>query len=137
MTRSSGHEHRASPSSVLRTREVRDRALFDLVDAPVTPPNQVDLISFARLLNELLASLPQHLSARSRIGFRTFPHGDLVGIATQDLVAARILVQTLQETVRWVGDHDPTTRRLLEHLLEDKEAEADGLRAQSYPTNQA
>ena len=172
-------------------REVRDRALFDLDDGPVTPSAQADVVSIAHLLNELLASFvvsslqyeqhallvpapsarplagflsacadrdrggarllaarirqlgftgeyePQHLSARSRIGFRMFSHGDLAGIAAQDLFAARILVQTLQETVRWLGDHDPTTRRLLEQLLEAKEAEADRLRAQSHPTNPA
>jgi bacterioferritin len=170
---------------VLSTREVRDRALFDLDDGPVTPSNRADLTAITRLLNVLLASLivsslqyeqhalvvhapsarpltefllagadrdrgdarllaarirqlgfageydPQHLSARSRLTFRTFPDGDLVGIVTQNLVGARILVQTLQEAVRWIGDDDPTTRRLLERLLEEKEAQADELSAQS------
>jgi bacterioferritin len=171
--------------SALRTREVRDRALFDLDDGPVTPSNRAELTAVARLLNVLLASMvvsslqyeqhallvrapsdrpvvdflhacadrdrgsarliatrirqlglaadhdPQHLPARSRVTFRTFADGDLAGIATQDLVGARILVQTLQEAVRWVGDDDPTTRRLLERLLEDKEAEADQFGAQA------
>ncbi|MEV4511167.1 ferritin-like domain-containing protein [Dactylosporangium sp. NPDC049525] len=171
--------------AALRTREVRDRALFDLDDGPVTPSNRAELTAVARLLNVLLASMvvsslqyeqhallvrapsdrpvvefllacadrdrgsarllaarirqlgldadhdPQHLTARSRVTFRTFADGDLTGIATQDLVGARILVQTLQEAVRWVGDDDPTTRRLLERLLEDKEAEADQFGAQA------
>ncbi|MDG4816565.1 ferritin-like domain-containing protein [Micromonospora sp. WMMD956] len=180
----SGREHPAPPPSVLRMREVRDRALFDLDDGPVTPSNRADLTATTRLLNVLLASLvvsslqyeqhalavrapsarplaellfagadrdrgdarlvatrirqlgcagdydPQHLSARSRVAFRAFPDGDVVGIVTQNLVGARILVQTLQEAVRWIGDDDPTTRRLLERLLEAKETQADELSAQ-------
>jgi bacterioferritin len=186
VTRPSGREHPVSQPTALRAREVRDRALFDLDDGPVTPSNRADLTATTRLLNELLASLivsslqyeqhalavaapsvrpladflrtcadrdrggarllaarighlgaigefdPQHLSARSRIAFRAFPDGDLAGIVTQNLVGVRILVQTLQEAVRWVGDHDPTTRRLLERLLEDKEKQAGQLSAQSF-----
>ncbi|MGI5186310.1 ferritin-like domain-containing protein [Dactylosporangium sp. CA-152071] len=181
----SGREEPASPPAVLRTREVRDRALFDLDDGPVTPSNRVDLVATTRLLNVLLASLvvsslqyeqhaivvrapsgrplagflfacadadrggarllaarirqlgfageydPQHLSARSRVAFRTFGDGDLAGIVTQNLVGVRILVQTLQEAVRWIGNDDPTSRRLLERLLEEKETQADELSAQS------
>jgi bacterioferritin len=79
---------------------------------------------------------PEHLSARSRITFRTFPDGELGSVVTQNLLGARILVQTMQEAVRWIGDDDPTTRRLLEGLLADKEAEADELNAQ-FPTQQS
>lgn len=185
VTRPSGRQHPPSQPAGLRTREVRDRALFDLDDGPVTPSNRADLTATTRLLNGLLASLvvswlqyeqhavavpapsarpladflstcadrdrgsarllaarighlgaigeydPQHLSARSRIAFRAFPDGDPTGIVTQNLVGVRILVQTLQEAVRWVGDDDPTTRRLLERLLEDKESQAGQLSAQS------
>lgn len=76
---------------------------------------------------------PEHLSARSRIAFRTFADGEVESVVTQNLVGARILVQTMQEAVRWIGDDDPTTRRLLEGLLADKEAEADELSAQCLP----
>ncbi|MFF5234995.1 ferritin-like domain-containing protein [Dactylosporangium sp. NPDC000521] len=185
MTTPSGRERPGSQPAALRMREVRDRALFDLEDGPVTPSNRAELTATTRLLNGLLASLivsslqyeqhaqavtapsarpladflctcadrdrgsarllaarighlgavgeydPQHLSARSRIAFRAFPDGDLTGIVTQNLVGVRILVQTLQEAVRWVGDDDPTTRRLLERLLEDKENQAGQLSAQS------
>ncbi|MET8047743.1 MULTISPECIES: ferritin-like domain-containing protein [Streptosporangiaceae] len=172
----------------LSKREVRDRALFDLEDGPVTPSNRAELTAVARLLNVLLVSLvvsslqyeqhahlvrapsyrpiseflhacadqdrggarllaariwqlgfaadydPQHLSARSCVTFQTFPDGDLTGIVTQDLLTARILVQTLQEAVRWVGNSDPTTRQLLERLLEEKESQADALSAQAAAT---
>jgi bacterioferritin len=185
VTTPSGQEHSAVPPTVLRAREVRDRALFDLEDGPITPSNRADLTSLAGLLNVLLASLvvsslqyeqyallvrapterpvaeflsacadqdrgsartiagrirqlgfvgeydPRHLSARSRITFRAFADGEFAGIVTQSLVGARILVQSLQEAVRWVGDDDPTTRRLLERLLEEKETQTDALSAQS------
>ncbi|MET7424522.1 ferritin-like domain-containing protein [Dactylosporangium sp. NPDC005555] len=185
MTRPAGRGPTASPPSVLRMREVRDRALFDRDDGPVTPSNRADLVAVAQLLNVLLATLvvsslqyeqhallvrapsdrtiadflyacadrdrdgarllaariqqlgfaadhdPQHLAARSRVAFQTFPDGDLAGIVAQDLVGARILVQTLQEAVRWISDDDPTTRRLLERLLENKEAQAAELGAPS------
>lgn len=170
---------------MLRRREIRDRALFDLEDGPVTPSNRAELTAVARLLNVLVASLvvsslqfeqhgflvrapshrpvaetlheyadrdrhgarlaaarirqlgfaaeydPRDLAARSRITFQTFADGDLAGIVTQGLLGVRILVQTLQEAVRWVADDDPTTRRLLERLLEEKEAQAEELSAQS------
>lgn len=165
-------------------REVRDRALFDLDDGPVTPSNRAELTAVAHLLNMLLASLvvsslqyeqhallvrapsrrpvaeflracadrdqvsgrllatrigqlgfvaeydPQHLTAWSRVAFQTFPDGDLAGVVRQNLLGARILIQTLQEAIRWIGDDDPTTRRLLERLLEEKESQADELSAE-------
>lgn len=186
MTSPSAREN-PPPSFPLRTREIRDRALFDLEDGPVTPSNRAELTAVARLLNVLLTSLivsslqyeqhallvrapsgrpiaeffhacadrdrgdarllatrirqlgaaadhdPRYLAARSRITFQTFPDGDLAGIVTQDLAGTRVLVQMLQEAVRWVSDDDPTTRRLLERLLEVKEAQADELSAQSSP----
>ncbi|MCM4083437.1 ferritin-like domain-containing protein [Paractinoplanes hotanensis] len=73
---------------------------------------------------------PQHLTARSHVPFRTFEECDLLAVVTQNLVGVRVLVQTLQEAVRWLGDADPTTRRLLERLLEDKEWQADTLSAE-------
>ncbi|MEU1393095.1 MULTISPECIES: ferritin-like domain-containing protein [unclassified Nonomuraea] len=90
----------------------------------------------ARLLALRIAQLgftaghdPRHLPELSRVTFQSFQDGDLTGILTQDLVGARILIQSLQEAVRWVGADDPSTRRLLERLLEDKEAQADELSA--------
>jgi bacterioferritin len=181
---SSEGERLLPPRPALRTREVRDRALFDLDDGPVTPSNHADLLAVTRLLDALLASLlvsslqyeqhalairapsarpfaaflfacadrdradarrlaerirqlgfvgeydPQYLGVRSRLTFRAYPGEQLAAIVTQNLVGVRILVQTLQEAVRWLGTDDPTTRRLLERLLEEKETQADGLNAQ-------
>jgi bacterioferritin len=47
----------------------------------------------------------------------------------EDLVAERIAVATYAEIARWLGDDDPTTRRLIEQLLAEEEEHADDLRS--------
>lgn len=42
----------------------------------------------------------------------------------EDLVAERIAIETYSEIVRWLGDDDPTTRRLMEEVLEAEEEHA-------------
>jgi bacterioferritin len=37
------------------------------------------------------------------------------------------VITTCQEIIRWLGDDDPTTRRLLEGILADEEEHADDL----------
>ena len=46
----------------------------------------------------------------------------------EDLVAERIAVSTYAEIIRWLGNHDATTRRMMEELLADEEEHADDLR---------
>jgi bacterioferritin len=45
----------------------------------------------------------------------------------EDLVAERIAVETYSEIVRWLADRDPTTRRLMEEILEKEEEHAEDL----------
>jgi bacterioferritin len=45
----------------------------------------------------------------------------------ENLVAERIVIASYQEIVRWIGDADPTTRRLMEDILEEEEEHADDL----------
>ncbi|MEV7237687.1 ferritin-like domain-containing protein [Streptomyces sp. NPDC051020] len=71
---------------------------------------------------------PEVLHTRSFTSYQALPSADVVGMVRENLLAARIMVQTLQEAIRWVGDADPTTRRLLEGVLEDEEREASELR---------
>ena len=42
-------------------------------------------------------------------------------------MAERVAVQSNQGIVRWLGDADPTTRRLMEGLLAVEEEHADNL----------
>jgi bacterioferritin len=70
---------------------------------------------------------PDTLAARSATEYKTFTDNDLKGMLQENLVAERIAIQTYQEIVRWLGDNDPTTRRLLERILEQEEDHADDL----------
>jgi bacterioferritin len=45
-----------------------------------------------------------------------------------DLAAERIAIATYAEIARWLGEGDPTTRRLMEQLLSEEEEHADDLR---------
>lgn len=52
---------------------------------------------------------------------------DLVGMITEDLVAERIAIASYSEIVRWLGDTDITTRRLMESIMAVEEEHADDL----------
>ncbi|MFE6054927.1 ferritin-like domain-containing protein [Kitasatospora sp. NPDC056446] len=55
----------------------------------------------------------------------TAPHEkDLKAMLEHNLLAERIVISTYQEIARWLGDHDPTTRRLIESILEEEEEHA-------------
>jgi len=52
---------------------------------------------------------------------------DLVSMIEEDLVAERIAIETYSEIVRWLGDADPTTRRVIEEILAKEEEHAEEL----------
>jgi bacterioferritin len=52
---------------------------------------------------------------------------DLVAMIKEDLVAERVAIDVYREIVRWVGDWDPTTRRLMATILEKEEEHAEDL----------
>ena len=52
---------------------------------------------------------------------------DLLKLIEEDLVAERIAIMTYRELITWFGSADPTTRRMLEAILEDEEDHADDL----------
>lgn len=52
---------------------------------------------------------------------------DLLKLIEEDLVAERIAIMTYRELIAWFGSEDPTTRRMLEAILEDEEEHADDL----------
>ena len=51
----------------------------------------------------------------------------LLDMVKEDLVAERIAIASYSEIVRWLGDKDPTTRRMIEQILEVEEEHADDL----------
>ncbi len=52
----------------------------------------------------------------------------LLDMIKEDLVAERIAIDSYGEMVRYIGDKDPTTRRMLEDLLAVEEEHADDLK---------
>jgi bacterioferritin len=52
---------------------------------------------------------------------------NLVDMIKEDLVAERIAIESYAEIVQWLGDKDPTTRRLMEDILGMEEEHADDL----------
>lgn len=52
---------------------------------------------------------------------------DLQGMIRENLIAERIVIETYSEIIRWLGDADITSRRLLEDILKEEEDHADEL----------
>jgi bacterioferritin len=69
---------------------------------------------------------PEGLTARSHSEY--VPGDDLLEMIKEDLVAERIAIESYAEMVRYLGDGDPTTRRLMEEILAKEEEHADDLR---------
>jgi bacterioferritin len=71
---------------------------------------------------------PGSLVTRSHTEYVTTDEADLDRMLRENLVAERIVITTYQEIIRWIGDNDPTTRRLMESILEEEEEHADDLK---------
>jgi bacterioferritin len=68
---------------------------------------------------------PQGLATRSHAEYRQVD--TLEEMIREDLVAERVAIETYSEIVRWLGDDDPTTRRMMETLLQVEEEHADDM----------
>ena len=55
------------------------------------------------------------------------PGVDLVDMIKEDLVAERVAIASYEEIIRWLGDDDTTTRRMLEGILAVEEEHADDM----------
>ena len=51
----------------------------------------------------------------------------LVEMIKEDLVAERIAIDSYREIINYLGDHDPTSRRMMEEILAVEEEHADDL----------
>ena len=51
----------------------------------------------------------------------------LVDMIKEDLIAERIAIESYLEMIRFFGDNDPTSRRLMEEILEQEEEHADDM----------
>jgi bacterioferritin len=52
---------------------------------------------------------------------------DLKKMIEEDLIAERVAIDTYREMISFVGDNDPTTRRVLEEILAVEEEHADDM----------
>jgi bacterioferritin len=68
---------------------------------------------------------PADLATRSHSEYRE--GGDIEEMMQEDLVAERIAIETYSEIIRWLGNDDPTTRRMMEDILKVEEKHADDL----------
>jgi bacterioferritin len=68
---------------------------------------------------------PQALEARSHTEYDESP--GLLDMVREDLVAERVAIASYQEIIRWLGNDDPTTRRMIETILEQEEEHAEDL----------
>jgi bacterioferritin len=68
---------------------------------------------------------PEGLLTRSIAEYK--PGNSLVDMIKEDLLAERVVIMWYGEIVRWFGDQDSTTRRLMEDLLAKEEEHANDL----------
>lgn len=52
---------------------------------------------------------------------------DLASMIREDLVAERVAIEIYSETVRWLSERDPTTRKLIEEILKAEEEHANDM----------
>jgi bacterioferritin len=70
---------------------------------------------------------PATIARRAHTDYTTPDPHDLEQMLRDNLLAERIVIEAYQEIVRWLGHGDPTTRRLLEKILEEEEEHADDI----------
>lgn len=68
---------------------------------------------------------PEGLATRSHAEY--VEGNDLIDMIKENLVAERIAIDSYGDMVRYLGDDDPTTRRMLEGILAMEEEHADDL----------
>ena len=69
---------------------------------------------------------PKGLSERSHSEY--VEGHTLVDMIREDLVAERIAIESYTDMIRYVGENDPTTRRMLEEILAKEEEHAEDLK---------
>ncbi len=68
---------------------------------------------------------PEGLATRSHSEYKV--GDDLVDMIKENLVAERVAIESYREMVRFFGDNDPTTRRMLEQILAVEEEHANDM----------
>ena len=69
---------------------------------------------------------PEGLSSRAHSEYSEGK--DLTSMIREDLYAERIAIESYAEIIRWLGNDDPTTRKLIEDILKVEEEHADDMK---------
>jgi bacterioferritin len=69
---------------------------------------------------------PQGLATRSHSEY--VEGRSLIDMIQEDLVAERVAIESYSEMIRYIGEDDPTTRRMLESILAVEEEHAEDLK---------
>lgn len=68
---------------------------------------------------------PARITARAHAGYAA---GETLGeLLRENLIAERVAIAMYSEVVRWLGEDDPTSRRMMEEILAQEEEHADDL----------
>jgi bacterioferritin len=70
---------------------------------------------------------PDGLASRGRTEYK--PASSLVDMIKEDLIAERIAVEFYSEIIRWLGDSDLTTRKLMQEILAVEAQHAEDMRS--------
>jgi len=68
---------------------------------------------------------PAHIAERSHAQY--VEGSSLRDMVREDLIAERIAIESYREIIQYLGDDDPTTRRLMEEILANEEEHAEDL----------
>ncbi len=68
---------------------------------------------------------PEGMASRSHSQYQE--GSSLIEMIKEDLIAERIAVQSYSDIARWLGEDDPTTRRLIVEILKSEEEHAEEL----------
>ena len=68
---------------------------------------------------------PRSLTDRSHADY--FQGDSIIDMIKENLVAERVAIEIYSEIIQWLGNDDPTTRRMLEDILKMEEEHADDL----------
>jgi bacterioferritin len=68
---------------------------------------------------------PDTLTGRSHSEYDS--SSELKKMILEDLVAERVAIESYTEIINWLGDGDPTTRRMLEEILASEEEHAEDM----------
>jgi bacterioferritin len=70
---------------------------------------------------------PQGLATRSHAEYA--PGTSLIDMIKEDLIAERVAIQSYSEMIRYIGEDDPSTRRMLEGILAVEEEHAEDMKS--------